>query len=504
MSLLERSLRAAEHGCEQAAGTGAAAEGFHSAAAGNLPDEAAAYEFLREQIRTLLSADDIVELYRMSPAQAKAEVRAACRRAFAHRYWDGFAADVRERLTEAVLDGMFGFGPLEGLLADDTVTEIMVNGWRRVFFERDGKLHPSDVRFVNDGQVRALIDRILGPLGRRIDEASPMVNARLPQGHRVNAVIPPVSPDGPMLTIRKFASRVLTLDDLRERGTMPASVATLLRWAVQGRRNIAVSGGTGAGKTTLLNALSCCIPEDERIITIEDSAELRFLTHPHVVRLEAREANAEGLGRLTIRHLLINALRMRPDRIVVGECRGEEALDMLQAMNTGHDGSMTTLHANSPSEVVSRLATMVRYAADIPVEVVEAYIARAVDLVVQMSRGLDGRRYVSEVAELSFDEETRRPALRCLYRARLWLGEGAEAGCGGSEGEGAAGGGEGGGSEGEGAAGAGEAEGGAGSAPAAGTGEVIGEWLGMPSFADSLPCLAVASAEEVREWRLSA
>ena len=476
MSLLERSRQATAVEAESADGDAALAccptGGRGSAPEADLPNEVAAYEFLREQVQALLPPDDIVALQRMNLAQAKTEVRAACRRAFAHRYWDGFPADARQRLCEAVLDGMFGFGPLEGMLADDSVTEIMVNGCARVFFERDGKLHPSEVRFMSDGQVRALIDRILGPLGRRIDEASPMVNARLPQGHRVNAVIPPISPDGPMLTIRKFATRVLTLDDLRERGTMPASVATLLRWAVRGRRNIAVSGGTGAGKTTLLNALSCCIPEDERIITIEDSAELRILTHPHVVRLEAREANAEGLGRLTIRQLLINALRMRPDRIVVGECRGEEALDMLQAMNTGHDGSMTTLHANSPGEVVSRLTTMVRYAADIPVEVVEAYIARALDVVVQMSRGLDGRRYVSEVSELSFDEEARRPVLRCLYRAWLQVGDD-----GGSDGSA---------SDGDGAC------------------EVVGEWLGMPSFADSLPGMAVASSDEVAEWRLSA
>ena len=486
MSLLERSFKAAGGLPERDGALQPAVPAFSGESAGipggNLPDEAEAYEFLREQIQTLLPADDIVALQRMNPARAKAEVRAACRRAFAHRYWDGFPADVRERLCEAVLDGMFGFGPLEGLLADDSVTEIMVNGCSSVFFERDGKLHASEVRFVNDGAVRALIDRILGPLGRRVDEASPMVNARLPQGHRVNAVIPPISPDGPVLTIRKFATRVLTLDDLCAMGCMPKRVATLLRWAVRGRQNIAVSGGTGAGKTTLLNALSCCIPEDERIITIEDSAELRFLTHPHVVRLEAREENAEGLGRLTIRQLLINALRMRPDRIVVGECRGEEALDMLQAMNTGHDGSLTTLHANAPGEVVSRLTTMVRYAAEIPVEVVEAYIARALDVVVQMSRGLDGRRYVSEVAELSYDEEARRPVLRTLYRAALWAdargaddedGEDADAGRAAHE---------------------------DGDAPVT----VVGEWVGTPSFAESLPRMAVASEAEIREWGLSA
>ena len=381
-----------------------------------------AFARLRSQVQETLEAVDVAALFRENPVRAKNEVRAACLRVFAQESWSGATEVQRERLCEAVLDSMFGFGPLEAMLADDGITEIMVNN-DRVFYERDGIIHGADLKFADGAQVRLLIDRILGPLGRRIDESSPMVNARLPQGHRVNAVIPPVSPDGPMLTIRKFSARVLTLEDLQGRGTLPPPVREVLEWAVRSRKNIAVSGGTGSGKTTLLNALSCCIPAAERIITIEDSAELRFLTHPNVVRLEARPANAEGRGCITIRELLINALRMRPDRIVVGECRGAEALDMLQAMNTGHDGSMTTLHANSPAEVLPRLATMVRYGADVPLEAVEADVARAIDLVVQMARLTDGRRVISEIARMTYDEENRRARVSTLYRDGAWLEE---------------------------------------------------------------------------------
>ena len=402
MSLLERSQRAAVGEVEVARGEDAFAR-------------------LRGQVLELLSTADIVELSRTSMAQAKSEVRAACRRAFSAREWDETDEPERERLSEAVLDSMFGLGPLEALLADDSVTEIMVNNADNVFIERGGVICPAGMRFVDNDQVRVLIDRILGPLGRRIDEASPMVNARLPEGHRVHAAIPPIAPDGPVLTIRKFAANVLDLADLEARGTMPESVRVFLGWVVRARKNIAVSGGTGAGKTTLLNALSCCIPPAERIITIEDSAELRFLAHPNVVRLEARQANAEGRGEITIRELLINALRMRPDRIVVGECRGAEALDMLQAMNTGHEGSLTTLHANSPAEAVSRLVTMVRYAGDVPVEVIQANVARAIDVVVQMTRAMDGQRFISEIAQLSYDEEARMPRVLTLYRAPRWV-----------------------------------------------------------------------------------
>lgn len=292
---------------------------------------------------------------------------------------------------------------------------------------------------------------MLGPLGRRVDEASPMANARLPQGHRVHVIIPPLAVDGPVLTIRKFASRVMTLGDMMETGSFGATVGSCLTWAVRARKSIAVSGGTGSGKTTLLNALSCVLPRDERIVTIEDSAELRFLEHPHVVRLEARPRSVEGTGEVTIRDLVINALRMRPDRIVVGECRGAEAIDMLQAMNTGHDGSLTTLHANSPSDVVSRLTTMVRYAADLPVDVIESNVASAFDAVVQTARSLDGARFVSEVAELSYDRGRRACQVRTLYRRER--------------------------------------------------SEAEGRWRAAPRWIDELPTLRVASGEEVAAWR---
>lgn len=243
-----------------------------------------------------------------------------------------------------------------------------------------------------------------------------MVNARLPEGHRVHVIIPPLALDGPVMTVRKFAKRVMTLDDMVERESFDERMRTFLVWAVRARKSIAVSGGTGSGKTTLLNALSCELSPEERIITIEDSAELRFLEHPHVVRLEARPRNAEGTGEVTIRDLVTNALRMRPDRIVVGECRGAEALDMLQAMNTGHDGSLTTLHANSPTDVVARLTTMVRYAVDLPVDVIESNVASAFDPIVQTARSLDGTRFVSELAELAYDREKRCCRVRVLYR----------------------------------------------------------------------------------------
>ena len=300
---------------------------------------------------------------------------------------------------------MFGFGPIESLLDNPEVTEVMVNGTHSIYYEIKGKLIRAKINFKSDDQVRALIDRILGPLGRRIDESSPMVNARLSAGHRVHAIIPPLALDGPTLTIRKFSEHVITLDEMVKSGSMTQALKTFLQWCVKLRKNIAVSGGTGSGKTTLLNAMSCTISHAERILTIEDSAELRFLEHPHVVRLEARPVNAEGKGEVTIRDLVINALRMRPDRIVVGECRGAEALDMLQAMNTGHDGSLTTLHSNSPKEAVTRLTTMVRYAVELPVEVIEAYVASAIDIVVQTTRGIDGSRYLSEIVEYFYDSE---------------------------------------------------------------------------------------------------
>ena len=306
----------------------------------------------------------------------------------------------RLRLYEAISAEILGYGPIEPLLKDDSVSEIMVNGPRQVYVERAGKLVLSDVGFQDDDHVMRVIDRIVSPLGRRIDESSPMVDARLPDGSRINAVIPPISLVGPTLTIRKFAKDPLTSEDLIRFGTVSREMVTFLKACVEARLNIVVSGGTGSGKTTTLNVLSSFIPDDERIITIENAAELQ-LRQDHVVTLESRPSNIEGRGEITIRDLVVNSLRMRPDRIVVGECRSGEALDMLQAMNTGHDGSMTTAHANTPRDALSRLETMCLMAGvDLPVRAIREQIAAAVDLIIQQARLKDGTRRVIAVTEV--------------------------------------------------------------------------------------------------------
>ena len=308
-----------------------------------------------------------------------------------------------ERLTlvEDVLNDVVGLGPLQPLLDDEAVSEIMVNGCESLFVERSGTLRELEVPFENDEQIRIVIDRIISPLGRRVDERRPTVNARLPSGYRVNAVIPPVALNGPTLTIRKFSDRIDSLEQLVQLGSLPPWYAWLLTRAVELRQDLAVAGGTGSGKTTLLNALSCEIPTGERIITIEDAAELKFSRHPHVVRLEAREASIEGEGAVSIRDLVANALRMRPDRIVVGEVRGAEAIDMLQSMNTGHDGSLTTLHAGSAEETVVRLTLLARYGVDLPGDLIEEQIAMALDGIVMSVRTPHGERYVSSYTGVS-------------------------------------------------------------------------------------------------------
>jgi pilus assembly protein CpaF len=306
----------------------------------------------------------------------------------------------RLRLFEAIAAEILGYGPIEPLLNDDSVSEVMVNGPKQVYVERSGKLELTDVQFQDDDHVMRVIDRIVSPLGRRIDESSPMVDARLPDGSRINAIIPPISLVGPVLTIRKFARDPLTTDDLVRYGTMSAEMVMFLDACVKARLNIVVSGGTGSGKTTTLNILSSFIPGDERILTIENAAELQ-LRQEHVVTLESRPANIEGRGEITIRDLVVNSLRMRPERIVVGECRGGEALDMLQAMNTGHDGSMTTAHSNSPRDTLSRLETMVLMAGvDLPVRAIREQIASAVDVIVHQSRMKDGSRRITAVTEV--------------------------------------------------------------------------------------------------------
>ncbi len=306
-----------------------------------------------------------------------------------------------ETLVEELYDESVRLGPVERFLADDTVTEIMINGPRNVYVERHGKLELTDQTFMDEASVMAVIERIVAPLGRRIDESQPYVDARLPDGSRVNAIIPPLSLIGPCVTIRKFARRVLTAEDFVRFGTWTPAIADFLRVCVQLRKNIIVAGGTGSGKTTLLNVLSGFIPHSDRILTIEDAAELR-LNQPHVVRLEARPPNIEGKGAVTIRDLVRNALRMRPDRIIVGECRGGETLDMLQAMNTGHDGSLTTVHANSPRDVISRLETMVLMSGvELPSRAIREQIASAVNIIVQESRLADGSRRIVAVSEIT-------------------------------------------------------------------------------------------------------
>ena len=310
-------------------------------------------------------------------------------------------ADVdRDRLAKEVLDEAVGLGPLEDLLAEDSVSEIMVNKFDDIYVERGGKLTKSEVTFSSDDAVMSAIERIVSPLGRRIDESSPMVDARLKDGSRVNAIIPPLALRGPCLTIRKFAKKKLTSDDLLAYNAINAPMVAFLKVAVEQRRNIIISGGTGSGKTTLLNVLSNFIPEDERIVTVEDAAELK-LVQPHLVALEARPPNLEGKGQVTIRDLVKNCLRMRPDRIVVGECRGGEALDMLQAMNTGHAGSMTTLHANTPRDAQARLETMIMMAGmELPNKAMRQQISSAVDLIIQANRLQGGPRKITSITEV--------------------------------------------------------------------------------------------------------
>jgi pilus assembly protein CpaF len=296
---------------------------------------------------------------------------------------------------------IIGYGPIQPLLDDPDVSEIMVNGPNKVFVEKKGKLTKTGITFDNDDHVMRVIERIILPLGRRIDADSPTVDARLPDGSRVNAIMRPVAIDGPSITIRKFRKEKLLVKDLIEYGSLTSSMAEFLRACVVSRMNMVISGGTGSGKTTLLNVLSAYIPEDERIVTIEDAAELQ-LQQDHVVRLETKNPNVEGVGEVNIRDLVRNALRMRPDRILVGECRGGEALDMLQAMNTGHDGSLTTIHANTPRDAISRLEVLVMMAGlDLPIVVIRQMIATAVDVIVQQTRMKDGTRKVTNITEVA-------------------------------------------------------------------------------------------------------
>jgi pilus assembly protein CpaF len=362
---------------------------------------------LRREIKNQIHRELVqrLDLKRLSAARINAaELQHRARETLA-----AVIADARDKLPTGIDPGQLAtdifnealrLGPLEAFLADESVTEIMINGPQQVYVERNGKLVLTDQSFMDDASVLAIIERIVSPIGRRIDESQPYVDARLPDGSRVNAIIPPLSLTGPCVTIRKFSRVPLTEVDLVRFGTWTPEMAAFLRVCVQMRKNLIVSGGTGSGKTTLLNVLSAYIPAGERIVTIEDAAELR-LGQPHLVRLEARPPNIEGRGAIAIRDLVRNALRMRPDRIIVGECRGGEALDMLQAMNTGHDGSLTTVHANSPRDVISRLETMVMMSGmDLPSRAIREQIASAVDLIVHESRLSDGTRRITHVTEV--------------------------------------------------------------------------------------------------------
>ncbi len=316
-------------------------------------------------------------------------------------YNPGFSDSIKTRLYKEVLDELFGFGPLQPLLDDPDITEVMVNGINETFIERNGKITKADISFVDDNHIISIIEKIILPLGRFIDSNNPTVDARLPDGSRVNAVIPPVMIDGPCITIRKFKTDKLGFEQLVKMGSITENMVQLLRACVIGKLNVLISGGTGSGKTTLLNILSGFIPDDERIITIEDAAELQ-LQQEHVLRMETQPPNSDGKYEKTIRDLVINSLRMRPDRIVVGECRSGEALDMLQAMNTGHDGSLTTVHANSPRDAADRLETLCLMAGlDLPSQVIRKQIASAFDVIIQTSRFSDGTRKVTTITEIS-------------------------------------------------------------------------------------------------------
>ena len=352
---------------------------------------------INEKLLTIL---DLSLIETIGDDKARAEIRETTNKLIAEESAP-LSLRQRQRVVKAIEDEVLGLGPLEPLLADKTVSDILVNAYDKIYVERQGKLEPTNASFTDHGHLMNTIDRIVSAVGRRIDESSPMVDARLKDGSRVNAIIPPLAIDGAVLSIRRFAVELLTMSSLVELGTVTAEIAQLLEGIIRARLNVIVSGGTGAGKTTLLNILSGFIPDNERIVTIEDSAELQ-MQQPHVVRLETRPANIEGKGEVGARGLVKNALRMRPDRIIVGEVRGAEALDMLQAMNTGHDGSLTTIHANSPRDALSRVENMVSMSGiTFPIKALRSQVASAIDVVVQVSRLEDGKRKIVSVQEIN-------------------------------------------------------------------------------------------------------
>ena len=397
MSLAER-LESVRRG-QQAAADSAASPG--TPAAHERPRVVDPFATVKASVHQALLDSLGPQLYdpHLDQSELESKVRHTLQEVIDHEETPLSLAD-RTRISQEVADEILGHGPLEPLLRDSEITEIMVNGPDSIYVERAGKLYPVDTRFTSDAHLRRTIDKIVGRVGRRIDEASPLVDARLPDGSRVNAVIPPIALDGSILTIRKFSADPFTDKDLIAFGTFTPQVRDFLKACVLGRRNIVISGGTGSGKTTLLNVVSSFIPDDERIVTIEDAAELQ-LHQDHVLRLESRPSNIEGRGQIPIRELVKNSLRMRPDRIVVGEVRDGAALDMLQAMNTGHDGSLTTVHANTPRDSLSRLETMVLMAGiDLPVRAIREQVAGAVDMVIQQARLKDGSRRITAISEV--------------------------------------------------------------------------------------------------------
>lgn len=350
--------------------------------------------------RALINRMDLTKLGTLSPEQLNSEVSRLAESVLAQEAMPLSAAE-RDRLVNDVQHELFGLGPLEPLLADSTIADILVNSHGTIYIERHGKLERTNVAFKDDEHLMRVIERIVSSVGRRIDESSPMVDARLKDGSRVNAIIPPLSIDGPVLSIRRFGAEPLRILALIDKKALTKDIADMLEMCVKARLNVVISGGTGAGKTTLLNALSAYIPEDERIVTIEDSAELQ-LQQPHVVRLETRPPNIEGRGEVTQRDLVRNALRMRPDRIVIGEVRGGEAIDMLQAMNTGHDGSLTTIHANTPRDALARMETMIQMTGmRLSDRAMRQQIAAAINLVVQVARHSDGGRRLTSISEIT-------------------------------------------------------------------------------------------------------
>jgi pilus assembly protein CpaF len=348
----------------------------------------------------LIEELDPSKLQGLEPQRAREAVVAAARSLISQEM-PGIVGAVRDELVDAVADEVLGLGPIEGLVDDAAVSEIMVNAPDQVFYEKEGRLYLSSVRFRDDQHIMRIVERIVAPLGRRVDESSPMVDARLPDGSRVNVIIPPVAPKSPVITIRKFRVDKMTIEDLIQVGSLTRDLAEFFRACVQVRLNILVSGGTGTGKTTMLNALSSFIPDTERIITIEDPTELRF-QQGHVVSLEARPASLEGKGEVTQRDLVRNSLRMRPDRIIIGEVRGPEAFDMMQAMNTGHEGSLSTVHANTPRDALSRIENMVLMAGlELPVRAIREQISSALHIVLQIARLPDGTRRITRVSEIT-------------------------------------------------------------------------------------------------------